>query len=292
MRLGLSNSNSVLKVLVSFLLIYSTAITFLYVKSEKAPGPFTEAFTSITEFDFLNFFIENYFRIDPGQYVPAQLALTLLMEENLAEKRKQEILDRAQQLTKERVQQKPQILFLQKEAELVRSTVLVVLLKNEGSEKVYVDLELKFDAIQKTKDNPWGFVVTSLEIKRLNLEQASFFSEEVPRFKDLESWILIPCPVQKIESSVPLNQFENELISSSTSKFRFMTNSEAPLEFEFICGDESFKRSSRISTQTHTYILGLKPTEALRKNPTKNEKTKSIFEKKLEDELGFIILSE
>lgn len=292
MRLWPLKSDSILKGFAALLLVYSSAITYLYLKSEKAPSPFADAFTPSTELDFLSFFIENYFRIDPGQYVPAQLALTLLMEESLADKRKQEIFDRAQQLSQERVQQKPQILFLQKEANLVRSTVLIALLKNEGSEKVYVDLELQFKPIQKTKDNPWGFVVTDFQIKKLNLDQSSSLSEEALRFKGLESQILIPCTVQKIVSSVPLNQFENELISSSTSKFRFLTDSEEALEFEFICSDESFKKSSRISTETHTYILGLQPQEALKKTSTKKERSKSVFEKKLEDELGFIILSE
>lgn len=291
MKLGILRSDILLKSLLALLLMYSSGITYLYLKSEKTPSPFLETLTPSTESDFINFFIESYFRIDPGQYVPAQLALTLLMNEGLAEKRKQEIFDRAQLLSKERAQQKPQILFLQKEEDLVRSTVLVVLLKNEGPEKVYVDLELKIEPTRKTKDNPWGFVVTSFEIKKLSLEQASVVPQEILRFNNLESLILIPCPVQKVISSMPLTQFDNELVSSSTSRFRFMTDLET-LDLEFICEDESFKKSTRLSTQTHTYLLGLRPAEALRKTLSKKGKPKSIFEKKLEDELGFIILTE
>jgi hypothetical protein len=291
MTLWRTKSDLLLKLSLLLLLIYSGAVTSLYLKSTKEPSPFAEALAPSTEADFLNFFIESYFRIDPGQYAPAQLALTLLMNESLAEKRKQEIFERTQQLSQERVQQKPQILFLQKGAALVRSTVLVVLLKNEGSEKVYVDLELKFEPTQKTKDNPWGFVVTAFEITKLNLEQTSSSPEELLRLQDLESLILIPCPVQKVISSVPLNQFENELVSSSTSRFRFKAASDI-LDFEFVCEEESFKKSTRLSTHTHTYILGLQPHEALRKTLSKKEKPKSVFEKKLEDELGFIILSQ
>ena len=293
------------KILCAASIIWAVSVSILYWRLKNNPrviavttdmSGHSESLQNfqLGEMEKLTFtrqYLDRYFNYDSNNFWQSQTSLSFLMAPDLREKRIQEVQRLREKIQTKSLNQHGQLLSLiGLDSDIYRALIVVQI--SEGSSKnseLFISLNLKLTGTERTLENPWGLLVTTMDFiqsspeKKLPADSLNI-KEKTPLV------VTFPCAIENIDSS-PESTLETKITTLNVSEIQLTTKAalKSPVAITALCKDREYHFTiNGAPKEADLFRSFALDTGAIRKKDSSSGKPakKDIYEKTIENVLG------
>lgn len=244
---------------------------------------------------FMRQYLDRYFTYDSNNFWQSQTSLTFLMSQNLREKRIQEVQRLRDKIQSKSLNQRSLLLSLtNKGGNQYHALLSLQISEQQGKvNQLFVAVDLAIEDTDRTLENPWGLLITKMEIPQTSPE-AMLLSGTLGIREKAPLVITFPCAIENIEA-IPESALETKITTLNVSEIQLTTAKklEAPVAMTAYCKDREYHfnvtSTDKESDLFRAFTADL--AQVRKKDPAEAgaNKKKDIYDKTIENVLGIKI---
>ena len=201
----------VLAILLAASLVWAGSVTYLYWQLKNNPrvvaitmdaGKESLQNVQLGEMEkmtFLRQYLERYFNYDSNNFWQSQTSLAFLMSPKLSEERIREVSRLREKIQQKNLSQAGRLLGLKLLPDAsYEATVHLRITENAQKNDLYIKTRIRLSSTERTLENPWGLVVSSMQMS--STPTAPAFSARVHVGSQSPTLLTFPCAIENIEN--------------------------------------------------------------------------------------------